>query len=88
MNLKLQEIADRIRVHLKRFEADQEINASRESHANTKPYYSAFASVAGAYVYVQYISYQGGSNMRRADAEKYLAWLDAGNVGRHFEALR
>ena len=34
------------------------------------------------------VNYQGGNHLSIEDAAKYLAWLDSGNIGRHFEALR
>ena len=86
--MKLAEIASRIDKHLKRFEADPKINACRVSHGNTKPYFYASAYARGRYVYVGYITYQGLSHLSKEQALIYLAWLDAGNVGRHLEALR
>ena len=83
--MKLAEIADRINAHLQRFEADPQINKAIHT---LKPYFWAGAGVAGRFVRVGYISFQGGSSLSKADAERYLAWLDAGNVGRHFEAFR
>ena len=87
--MKLKEIADRIYAHLKRFETDPKINK------NTKPdrsglslYFWAGAGVAGNRVYVKYINYQEGVNLKKAEAIKYLEKLDAGFVGRHYEALR
>lgn len=84
----LAEIARRIDAHLKRFEADPVINAPDPVY-RTKPYYCAGAqSGAGAKrVLVYYVTYQGGRRLTRAEAETYLAWLDAGNVGRHWKAL-
>ena len=35
-----------------------------------------------------YVSYQGEASLKKAEAEAYLAWLDAGNVGRHYEQQR
>jgi hypothetical protein len=35
-----------------------------------------------------YISHQGECFLKRAEAEKYLAWLDAGNVGKHYGVPR
>lgn len=85
----LKDIAARIDAHLKRFERDPVINK------NTKPdgsglsdYYQAHAYVGGRWVRVRYISFQGTSSLSRDQAERYLAKLDAGFVGRHFEALR
>lgn len=80
--MKLDEIAEKIRAHLKRFEADPVINAINVW--KTHPYYHANAYRAGSRVAVTYISYQHTSNLKREDALEYLAWLDAGNVGRHY----
>jgi hypothetical protein len=91
----LTEIASRISAHLQRFERDAVINAERfysDQHGKRVPmgraYYSAGASRAGSRVRVRYIAYQGGRTLTRSEAERYLAWLDAGNIGRHYEALR
>jgi hypothetical protein len=87
--LTTKEIGQQINAHLKRFEADPKINVDRSPEKRGLfPYFRAGASGHRAHVYVSYISYQGQSTLKRADALKYLAWLDAGNVGRHFEALR
>jgi hypothetical protein len=75
------EIADKIRAHLKRFEADPAINEKRRGLSS---YWTAGAGASGRYVYVQYIAYQGSTALSKADALAYLAWLDAGNVGRHY----
>ena len=88
------EIAERISAHLKRFEADPAINVETSRGPNTPPgkglraFFNARARVAGARVGVTYISYQNSTNLKKVEAEKYLAWLDAGNVGRHYEALQ
>ena len=82
----MKELAAGIDAHLKRFEADPVINAP-SSEYRTRPYYYAYCSSAGGRVYVQYVTYQGSSHLSKAQAEAYLAWLDAGNVGRHYEAL-
>lgn len=39
-------------------------------------------------VQITYISYQGESLLTIEEAERYLAWLDKGYIGRHFEALK
>ena len=84
--LKLGEIADRIHAHLKRFENDPVINAPV---ALRKPYYAAGADQRGAYVRVRYVSYGGGgTNLTKAEARRYLIWLDAGNVGTHWAMER
>ena len=78
--MTLTEIAAKINAHLMRFEADKTINAN----AKGQPYYHAGCCRAGSYVQVKYVSYQGETNISRADALAYLAWLDAGNVGKHY----
>jgi hypothetical protein len=83
----LAEIAERINAHLKRFETDPQIN-KRDSTYRLLPYWNAYARLSGNRVRITYISHQGDSSVCRQDAEKYLAWLDAGNVGHHWEALR
>ena len=87
--LTMREIGERIDKHLKRFQADPRINIDRSStKTGLYDYYNAGAAGHGRFVYIRYIAYQGNSNLSKTDALKYLAWLDAGNVGRHFEALR
>lgn len=86
--LSLVEIASLINAHLKRFEADKGINAPRRELQNTVPFFNAWSSRAGAYIRVQYISYQGSTALTREQATAYLAKLDEGFIGRHFEALR
>jgi hypothetical protein len=83
--MKLKEIAEKIGAHLKRFEADPVL--SRRSDGNAR-FWNAGCGVAGRYVSVTYVSYQGESTMSKAEAEAYLSKLDAGFVGRHWEALR
>ena len=90
VGMTLTEIAKRISVHLHRFEEDPAINnfgdALREQD-KLKPYWLSRAFQAGRYVGVIYVDYQGASNLTKAQAEKYLAWLDAGNVGKHWKAI-
>lgn len=91
-------ISQKIDVHLKRIENDPTLNPSRRldkdqktwvpDERGTRAFYGAGSSGDRYRVWVIYVTYQGGSYMAIEDAEKYLAWLDAGNVGRHFEALR
>lgn len=80
--MKNVEIAERIRTHLKRFEADLSIN---KRNRNLLAYWNSGAAASGRFVYVQYISYQGKSALSKTEALLYLAWLDAGNVGKHWE---
>ena len=84
----MKELARRIDDHLKRLEADPEINKRHQKHGLV-PYYCACAYYSGgAKIGVTYVSFQGASMLTRGEATKYLAWLDAGNVGKHWTALR
>ena len=78
--MRLTDIAEKIDTHLKRFEASKKINKLDKKH-NTQPYYNAGAYQGGNKVRVKYISYQGGTMLDKTEALRYLAWLDAGNVG-------
>lgn len=92
------DLAKKINAHLQRFERDPKINpGKRYDDAKKKwvadpmgvhDYYCAGASGNRHRVWVRYITYQGGSYLSIEDAQKYLAWLDAGHVGRHYEALK
>jgi hypothetical protein len=79
---KLAEIATRIAAHLHRIEFAQPDRGSAKSG-----YWNTCVRPAGSRIAVCYISYQGSSKLTKADAIEYLAWLDAGNVGRHWTAL-
>lgn len=81
--MKLKEVAAKIDAHLSRFEADPKINALSSS-SKIHPYYNACAYVAGRYVGIRYVSFQSTDKITKAEAEVYLAWLDAGNVGKHY----
>lgn len=86
--VKLKEIADRIDAHLKRFEKDPAINkliATRKMKLRT--YWLPSAVVAGNRVFVRYVSYQGQTSLTKAEAERYLIWLDEGNTGPHWAIL-
>ncbi len=86
---KLAEIAARISVHLNRFECDPVINVRRNGEdRGTTIYYLARARMAGSRVMVIYVNYQGWIGLSKDEALAYLAWLDAGNAGKHYEALR
>ena len=82
--MKTTEVAQRIDAHLKRFEADPVINFARSV---AKPYDRAFAHVSGGWVRIRYAFYWDTHSLCKADAERYLVWLDAGGVGRYFEAF-
>jgi hypothetical protein len=88
---KLKEIAERINAHLKRIEADPELNQYKNAthrQMKLKPYWNSCAWYGhGTRMGIRYISYQGNQTLTKADALEYLAWLDAGNNGKHYEAL-
>ncbi len=77
------ELAGKIHVHLLRMEADASINKSGTGRAR----YFRPSAHGTTRVMVSYVSYQGHSTLTKAEAEKYLAWLDAGNNGKHHEGL-
>jgi len=83
--LKLGEIADRISAHLKRFEADPEIN--KKDRQELSPYWNANAWDSRPRVFIRYVSYQGHSSLTKEQAVRYLKMLDEGFVGRHYRAL-
>lgn len=83
----LSAIADEINAFLKRFEADPAINTFNKPGGVSK-YYKAFSCASGRFVYVTYITYQGSSHLSRGEALQYLEWLKAGNVGRHYSAIK
>ena len=91
-------LGQKIDAHLKRIEKDPVLNPGRRLDKDQKEwvpddrgvrsFYGARAKGDRHRVWIIYVTYQSGSYMSIEDAETYLAWLDAGNVGRHFEALR
>lgn len=85
-DLKLTDLAKRIGEHLRRFESDPVL--SRRADGKSARFWGAACWVSGRYIGITYISYQGSSHLSKVDALAYLAKLDAGYVGRHFEALR
>jgi|SRR6267142_1185231 len=98
--LLLRDIAARITAHLQHFERDPKINKNKHYDQKQKAwvddprrrgvsdYYGAYAYARPRSVSVVYVSYQGSSQLKREQAEAYLAWLDAGNVGTHFKMER
>ncbi len=81
------EIASRILVHLKRFEADPVINKEvKRGGMMLTPYYNVNVYGNPKGVGVIYLSFQGSNQLSNTDAEKYLAWLDRGKVGTHRDA--
>lgn len=92
--MKLAEIAERINVHLKRLEADEEWNrhtwtgGEGTEHTGTRLWNAGAGYHRGPRVAVVYISYQGICHLSKAEALAYLGWLDEGNRGKHFEQQR
>ena len=86
---QLSPIAEAIDAHLKRFEADPVINAERKSGGMAlTPFYNAGAFAERGCVQVQYIIYNGYTALNATEAVAYLAWLDAGGVGTHYQAAQ
>ncbi len=85
--MKLADIARLIGAHLTRFECDPEINR-RDPKYKTVDYFMVSACARGSRVFLRYISYQGEISLTKQEALDYLAWLDAGNVGRHWAQKR
>lgn len=93
-----QDLASKIDAYLKRFERDPKINPGKSLDKGTKTwvpdemgvrdYYGARASGDRHRVRILYVTYQGASYLPIEDAQKYLAWLDDGNIGTHYRALR
>jgi hypothetical protein len=83
--MRLEEIAASIRAHLLRFEADPRINTGGPDRPGPY-YYHPNAMRAGRYVWIRYVGFQGGVNVDKGRAARYLAWLDAGHIGRHWES--
>jgi hypothetical protein len=91
-------LAQKINAHLQRIEHDKALNPGKRfdkimkewvlDEMGVRAFYGARAAGDRHRVWIIYITYQGGSYVPIEDAETYLAWLDAGNVGRHFEAIR
>jgi len=78
-----EKIAARIQAHLKRMERDP--SANKTSVYETSNFYGSSACGTRKGVKIKYVAYQNDWNLPAADAVKYLAWLDAGNNGKHFQ---
>ena len=87
--MKTKEIMERIHKHLKRMEEDLTINTLAAYRGmKTSRFFGAAAGMSGRWPYLQYVSYQGAFTITKEQAIAYLAWLDAGNSGTHWEAER
>lgn len=82
--MTLTEIANKISTHLKRMERDPKINTYIPGTRLHRLHW-ANAYRGGKYVMVCYISFQHASTLTREEAERYLAWLDAGNYITHYD---
>lgn len=80
---KLAEIAERIHAHLKKSEREETLTPSKKRTLCWQPH----AYAPGGRVMCSYISYQGSDSLKKAEALRYLTMLDAGYVGRRYEAL-
>lgn len=81
------ELAREIHSRLKAIEMNPAKN--KVSEENPKPLlFHSSSSYSGRYIVVTYISYQGGSNLERDEAARYLKGLREGYVGRHYEFFR
>ncbi len=81
--MTLIELAYRIQVHLRHMAADPRINSVNSD--GLRPFYFPYASRCGSRVEIRYVTYQVSSKLTRENAEAYLAWLDAGNRGCHYD---
>ncbi len=77
---KMDEIARRITVHLRRMEKAQPDLGQAGSQ-----YWCPRACPAGSRIAVRYISYQHDRFLKKSEAWQCLQWLDAGNEGQHQE---
>lgn len=84
----MKQIAGRIDAHLRRIEADPKLNKRLWPGKDFRLLFMSGCCAGGSRISVCYVSYQGRSSLTRDEATRYLAWLDAGNVGRHQEALQ
>lgn len=84
----LDECAERITAYLKRFEADVGVNVAQKTGKLTlKPYSIPSAQRHGTRLRIRYADPLGqGTPLTVNEARDYLDWLDAGNVGKHWES--
>jgi hypothetical protein len=83
---ELDALAEAINTHLKRIEATPSINEwTNSSGSARRRCFNAQSYRRGRSIMIRYISYQMTAAVPAADAQRYLAALDAGYVGRHHE---
>jgi hypothetical protein len=85
MKESCRQIAEKINKYLQKFEEDPLIN--KTDKYRTHPFYYAQA-YGTTRVNICYVSYQGISKLTKEEALIYLRWLEKGNIGRHYEALK
>ncbi len=84
-------ITKAIKAHLVRFEHDNKINPrTKRTSPRVKALPKKYSNVLvqpehGVRVWIRYQDHTGGDTLMHAQAERYLDWLDAGNVGTHHE---
>ncbi len=91
--ISLTETAKRIARHLVRFAATPSVASkswidSKGEKRELTLFWHPVCYRAGSRAMVKYVTYQYESSMTKAEAEQYLAWLDDGNVGRHYDAKK
>lgn len=64
---------------------DEHLNRMWDKEGNNDLYYYPAAFASGRYIRVSFITYQGSKALTKAEAEEYLAWLDAGNEGTYYK---
>lgn len=89
----LTETAKAIDAHLERFARTPEIATRKMTDGKgvervVSLFWNPICYRGGPRAKIRYVSYQYESSLTKAEAERYLAWLNAGNVGRHYEALK
>lgn len=88
----MKEIAAAINDHLRRLENDPVFNVRRkfvldrwvDDPRGEPMFFHAKSYASGNRVLVEYVWYHGASSLTKEAAAKYLAWLDAGNKGKHY----
>lgn len=89
--MTLTEIAACINKHLKRLERitpPQVFSGKDGQEQKNALFFHAGACRAGSRVSIVYVCYQGHNSLTKEEALKYLAYLEAGNTGRHWEMLK
>jgi hypothetical protein len=86
--MTITQIAAKIDAHLKRWQADPAINKTiHQREMRLKTFCMAGCHRAGRFIQITYVSYIGHHSLVKFQAEKYLEWIEAGNVGYHWDAM-